>query len=123
MLAEQTIALSDKYEDEKNKNELTIEELESFMTWDVDIKMRNNIPDTVIYEKLILFLYTYFPLRRIKDYYQMYYTCVTSEEMIEEDKQKNYITSYSKFIFNTYKTAKLYKSKVFDCQIGIFSVN
>ena len=28
-----TIELSDKYEDERNKNELTNEELESFMTW------------------------------------------------------------------------------------------
>ena len=31
MLAEQTIALGDKYEEEINKNELSKEELESFM--------------------------------------------------------------------------------------------
>ena len=92
------------------------------MTWDDIIKMRDNIPDTEIYEKLILYLYTYFPPRRIKDYHQMYYTTVTSEEMIEENKEKNYITFDSKCIFNTYKTAKLYKRKVFDCPTEIYQL-
>ena len=44
------------------------------MTWDDVIKMRDNIPDTEIYKKLILYLYTYFSPRRVKDYHQMYYS-------------------------------------------------
>ena len=51
MLTERKIVLNDKYEEDRNKNELTKEELESFMTWDDVIKMRDNIPDTEIYEK------------------------------------------------------------------------
>ena len=49
MLTKRTIALLDTYEEERNKNELSKEELESFMTWDDIIKMRDNIPDTEIY--------------------------------------------------------------------------
>ena len=52
----------------------------------------------------------------------MYYTTVTSEEMIEDNKENNYITSDSKFIFNTYKTAKLYKRKIFDCPTEIYQL-
>ena len=114
MLPERTIAFGDKYEEKRNKNELSKEELESFMKWDDVIKMRDNLSDTEIYEKLILYLYTYFPRRRVKDYHQMYYSNRTSTEMMEEDNEKHYITSDSKFIFNTYKTAKSYKQKVFD---------
>ena len=58
------------------------------MTWDDVIKMRDNIPDTDIYEKLILYLYTYFPPRKIRDYHQMYYSNRTSEEMMEEDEER-----------------------------------
>ena len=122
MLTKRTLELRDKYEEERNKNELSKEELEAFMTWDDFIKMIDNLLDTEIYEKLILYLYTYFPPRRVKDYHQMYYTTVTSEEIIEEDKEKNYITSDSKFIFNIYKTAKLYKRKVFDCPTKIYQL-
>ena len=129
MLTEQIIILGEKYEEERNKNELTKEELDSFMTWDDVIKIRDNIPETEdrglnspIYEKLILYLFTYFPPRRIKDYHQMYYSNKTSEEMMEEDKEKNYITSDSKCILNTYKTTKSYKQKVFDCPIEIYQL-
>ena len=86
MLTKRTLELHDKYEEERNKNELTKNELESFMTWDDVNKMRHNISDTEIYEKLILYLYTYFPPRRIRDYHQMYYSNKTSEKMMEEDK-------------------------------------
>ena len=51
MLAERTIELNDKYEEERNKNKLTKEEFEGFMTWNNVIKMRDNIPYTEIYEK------------------------------------------------------------------------
>ena len=78
------------------------------MTWNDVIKMRDNMPETddrglnsFIYEKLVLYLYTYFPPRRILDYHQMYYSTRTSEKLMEEDKEKNYITFDSKFIFNT----------------------
>ena len=80
------------------------------------------MPDTQIYEKLILYLYTYFPPRRVKDYNLMYYSNKTSEEMKDEDTEKNYITSDSKFSFNTYKTAKFYKQKVFDCPPEIYEL-
>ena len=73
MLAERTIVFGDKYEEGRNKNEISKEELEAFMTWDNVIKMRDNIPDTEIYETLILYLFTYFPQRKVKDYHQMYY--------------------------------------------------
>ena len=102
MLTKCTIELGNKYEEERNKNELTEEELKSFMTWNEVIQMRDNMPDTNIYEKLILYLYTYFPPRRVKDYHLMYYSNKTSEEMRDEDQNKNYITSDSKFIFNIY---------------------
>ena len=92
------------------------------MTWDDVIKLRDNIPDTEIYEKLILYLYTYFPPRRVKDYHQIYYSNRTSKKMMKEDKGKNYITSDSKFIYNTYKTAKLYKQNTFDCPIEIYQL-
>ena len=75
-----------------------------------------------IYEKLVLYLFTYFPPRRILNYHQMYYPTRTSEVMMEEDKEKNYITFDSKFIFNTYKSAKLYKQKTFDCPIEIYQL-
>ena len=101
MLAERTIALSDKYEEERNKNELSKEEFESFMILDDVIKMRDNIPDTDISEKLILYLYTYCPKRRVNNYHQMYYISITSEQLIDKDKEKNYITSDIKFILNT----------------------
>ena len=52
----------------------------------------------------------------------MYYSNRTSKEIMEEDKENNYITSDSKFIFNTYKTAKLYKQKTFDCLIEIYQL-
>ena len=120
MLTERIIALCDKYEEERNKNELSKEELESFMTWDDVIKMRDNLSDTEIYEKLILYLYTYFSPRRVKDYHQLYYSNRTSEEMMEEDKENNFITSDSMFIFNKYKNAKSYKQKVFDCLTEIY---
>ena len=74
MLNKCTIELGDKYEKERNKNELTVEELKSFMTWNEVFQMRNNIPDTEIYEKLVLYLYTYFSPRRVKDYHLMYYS-------------------------------------------------
>ena len=46
MLIKLTIELSNKYEEERNKNELTKKELESFMTCDDVIKMRDNMPET-----------------------------------------------------------------------------
>ena len=46
MLTKYTIELGDKYEEERNKNELSEEELKSFMTWDEVIQMRDNMPDT-----------------------------------------------------------------------------
>ena len=60
------------------------------MSWNEIIQMRDNIPDTQdrIYEKLILYLYTYFPPRRVEDYHQMYYSNKTSEEMRDEDTKK-----------------------------------
>ena len=61
------------------KMNLVKNKLEAFMNWDDVIKMRDNIPDTEIYEKLILYLYTYFLPRRIRDYHQMYYSNKTSE--------------------------------------------
>ena len=60
MLTTRTLELRDKYEKERNKNELSKEALESFMTSDDIIKMRDNIHDTELYEKLILYLYTCF---------------------------------------------------------------
>ena len=92
------------------------------MKWNEVIKMRYNIPDTEIYEKLILYLYSYFPPRRVQDYHQMYYSNKTSTEIMDEDKETNFITSNSKFIFNTYKTAKSYKQKVFDCPTEIYQL-
>ena len=97
-----TIELGDKYEEERNKNKLTEEHKKSFISWNKVIQLRDNMPDTMIYEKLILYLYTYFPPRRVKDNHQMYYYNQTSEEMKDEDTEKNYITSDSKFIFNIY---------------------
>ena len=92
MLTKRTIELGDIYEEEWNKNELTEEQKKSFITWNEVIQMRDNMPDTQdrIYEKLILYLYTYFPPRRVKDYHQMYYSNKTSEEMRDEDKKKLY---------------------------------
>ena len=52
----------------------------------------------------------------------MYYSNKTSEEMKDEDIEKHYITSDSKFIFNTYKTAKFYKQNVFDCPPEIYEL-
>ena len=52
----------------------------------------------------------------------MYYSNKTSTEMMEEDKESNYITSESKFVFNTYTTTKFYKQKVFDCPTEIFQL-
>ena len=52
----------------------------------------------------------------------MYYSNKTSEKMVKEVKETNYITSDSKFIFNTYKTAKSYKQKVFDCLTEIYQL-
>ena len=74
---------SDIYEQERNKNELTEEELKSFMTWNEVIQRRDNRPDTQnrISEKLILYLYTYFSPRRVKDYHLMYYSNKTSEDI------------------------------------------
>ena len=42
--------------------------------------------------------------------------------MMDKDKEKNYITSYSKFIFNTYKTTKFNKQKVFYCPTEIYQL-
>ena len=63
MLAEYTIVLGDKYEEKRNKNELSKVELESFITWDNVIKMRDNMPETddrglnsPIYIKLLNFI-------------------------------------------------------------------
>ena len=129
MLTKCTIELGDKYEEEQNKNELSEEELKSFITWYEVIQMRDINPDTddrtlnsPIYEKLVLYLYTYFPPRRVKVYHLMYYSNKTSEEMKDEDTEKNYITSDCKFIFNTYKTAIFYKQKVFDCPPEIYEL-
>ena len=44
MLAEYTIVLGEKYEEEINKNELSKEEVESFITWDDVIKIRDHMP-------------------------------------------------------------------------------
>ena len=52
----------------------------------------------------------------------MYYSNKTSEEMMDEAQNKNYITSDSKFIFNTYKTAKSYNQQVFDCPTEIYEL-
>ena len=41
MLTKCTIELGDKYEEERNKNELTEEELKSFMTWNEVIQLRD----------------------------------------------------------------------------------
>ena len=46
MLIKLTIELSNKYEEERNKNDLTKKELESFMTWDDVIKMKDNMTET-----------------------------------------------------------------------------
>ena len=90
MFTKYTIELGDKYEEEQNKNELTEKKLKSFMTWNEVIKLRDSMPDTQdrIYEKLILYLYTYFPPRRVKDYHLMYYSNKTLEEMKKEDTKK-----------------------------------
>ena len=80
------------------------------------------MPDTDIYEKLVLYLYTYFPRRRVKDYHLMYYSNKTLTEMMDEDTENNYLSSDSTFIFNTYKTVKFYKQIVFDCPPEIYQL-
>ena len=121
MLAERTIELNDKYEEERNKNKLTKEEFEGFMTWNNVIKMRDNIPYTEIYEKWILYLYTYFPLRRVKDYHQKYYSNRTSEEIMEEDKEKTYITSIVSLFLIHIKLLNFINRKYLTVQQRFFS--
>ena len=69
MLTELPIALGDKYEEVRNNNELIKEELELFIKWEVVIKVINNLPDTEIYEQLIIYLYTDCLTRRVQDYH------------------------------------------------------
>ena len=71
---------------------------------------------------LILSLYTYFPARQRRDYYQMYYTISTLNEAINFDKSKNYITIDKKFIFNNYKNNNMYKQQKFDCPNEIYDL-
>ena len=71
---------------------------------------------------LILSLYTYFPSRQRRDYYQMYYTISTFNKAINFDKSKNYITIDKKFIFNNYKNNNRYNQQKFDCPNEIYDL-
>ena len=42
---------------------------------------------------------------------------------MDDDINTNYITSDSKFIFNTDKTTKFYKQNIFDCPSEVFQLS
>ena len=119
LLHDRINTLSDKINYDRQENKLiSKKDKEQFMNWSDIISMRNNITDP--FERLIILLYTYIPPRRREDYYLMYYSNKTYDEMFKKDKTKNYITSDRWFIFNKYKTDSTYGQQKFECPNEIY---
>jgi hypothetical protein len=105
-------------------NEKTDKQKQSMIPMTDVIKIRDKLKkdydesetiDSKIWTKisgyLLLCLYTMIPPRRNKDYSEMYF-CLDQPKVL--DKTKNYyIASTRKFIFNNYKTSKVYGTQEF----------
>ena len=80
-------------------------------------------------ELLAVYLYTYFPPRQRRDYYEMIYINTELENLFEPNvhptrlnPNHNYITSDKQFIFNNYKNSNRNNLQVFDCTDKIFDL-
>ena len=79
---------SDEYNKNRDKNTFTKIELESYMKWEDKIAMRDNFADSFNSSvKLAVYLYTYFPSRKLLDYYQMYFSNNISTIIKNKDKK------------------------------------
>lgn len=53
------------------------------MKWDDVINTRENLSGNYQYAKLVVYLYTYFPPRKVKNYHHIHYSNISAEEMID----------------------------------------
>ena len=120
MLHKRIKTLGDKYNNKRDKNKYSKEKLKQYMKWEDKIAMKDDLDDdSDSFVRLAIYLYTYFPPRRLDDY-EMSYSNKPSKEMKNEDKTKNYIKSDCKFIVNQYKTGTPYQQQIFNCPIEIY---
>ena len=71
---------------------------------------------------LAMYLYTYFPPRQRRDYYEMIYVNMLSDDVKNMNKNVNYVTQDKKFIFNNYKNMNKYNQQIFDYPDEIYDL-
>lgn len=100
-------------------NKLTGTQLKNYVDWTVIIKIYNKVRNNRYLSQenykdyLILSLYIRFgAVRRVADFYKM----DVANDIVNNDNTKNYYVNASKpiFIFNAYKTTKLYGTQTFN---------
>jgi len=105
------ISNANQIKEDYNKNEKTDKQQKTVIELSEVKKIRDKLNKDSI-EYLLLSLYTMIPPRRNLDYSNMY---VVYDEPDVLDKKKNYyVTSNQEFIFNAYKTAKVYGTQRLD---------
>lgn len=116
---EKMICNANKIKTEYSNNEKNDKQKESIIELSEVITIRESLDKNSI-EYLLLSLYTMCPPRRNKDYTEM---MVVFDEPAELDTNKNfYVSSEQQFIFNNYKTAKLYGQQRIDVPTALVNV-
>ena len=118
------IEMANKLKTDLAKNEKTEQQEKSMVPWNDVIKVRDTlyseIKDVVEHNRktwdkltqyILICLYTLIPPRRVQDYSYMYVDFF-EPETLDEDKNY-YIVGNSEFIFNKYKTKKIYGTQRF----------
>ena len=116
---EKMISNANKIKTQYDTNEKNDKQKESIIELSEVIKIRDELNKDSI-EYLLLSLYTMTAPRRNKDYNEM---MVVFEEPDKLDSTKNYyVASEQQFIFNIYKTAKLYGQQRIDVPTALVDV-
>ena len=104
------ITNANQIKEEYSKNELNDKQKESIVPMEEIIKVRDEFKekdgwnDVLTY--LLISLYTMTPPRRNLDYALMY--IVMDEQSVIDESRNYYIASTAEFVFNNYKTKKVY---------------
>ena len=104
------ISNANQIKEEYNKNELNEKQKESIVPMSEIIKVRDEFKDKEgwmnVLTYLVISLYTLTPPRRNLDYALMY--IIMDEEEALDESRNYYIASTAEFMFNNYKTKKVY---------------
>lgn len=95
---------------EINKNIMNDTEKEKYVKWDNILEVHNKLKKQINRDYVLISLYCLFPPRRVMDY--AYMDVISSIEELLDDRNY-YISDLKEFVFQKYKTAKVYKIQKF----------